>query len=200
MSIRFQCQSCSQPIEVDDEWAGKTVACPFCSATINAPDQSTLTDFEHIPTASPIVVSSAEAFVSHPASTDQPAPKRNRVAVVSLVLTGLFIFLQIVGAMIVSPHSIEIIDMQEKYQASDQSTDAQMRVLNDFVSHYGGEMPGWFIAYLLILLTSIPVFLAAIICAIIGIRHTHRRSLATTSLVICSGMFFVIFISTIVSM
>lgn len=200
MSIRFQCQSCSQPIEVDDEWAGKTVACPFCSATINAPEQSTLTDLEHIPTASPIAVSSAEARLSHPATTDLPIAKRNTVAVVSLALTGLFIFLQIVGAMIVSPHSIEIIDMQEKYQASDQSTDAQMKIVNDFVSHYGGKMPGWFIAYLLIQLSAIPIFLAAMICAIIGIRRTHRRSLATTSLVICSGIFFIIVVSSIVSL
>ena len=199
MSIRFQCQSCSQPIEVDDEWAGKAVVCPFCSATINAPEQSTLTELVHIPTASPIAVSSAEAKLSHPVTTDQPVPKRNTVAVVSLMLTGLFIFLQIVGAMIVSPHSIEIINMQEKYQASDQSTDAQMRILNDFISHYGGEMPGWFIAYFLIQLTAIPVFLAAMICAIIGIRRTHRRSMATTSLVICSGIFFIILVSTIVS-
>lgn len=199
MSIRFQCQSCSQPIEVDDEWACKTVACPFCSATINAPQQSTLTELEHIPTASPISVSSAEDHMSHLATTDQPV-QRNRVAMVSLVLTGLFIFMQIVGAMIVSPHNIEFIDLLEKYQASDQSADAQMKIFNDFVSHYGGEMPGWFIACLLIQLSAIPIFLAAMICAIIGIRRAHRRSLATTSLVICSGIIFMVVLSTFVSM
>ncbi|MCG3138474.1 MAG: hypothetical protein HJJLKODD_02339 [Phycisphaerae bacterium] len=33
---------CQQPVEVDDEWAGQQVGCPFCQRVVNAPTQSTL--------------------------------------------------------------------------------------------------------------------------------------------------------------
>jgi hypothetical protein len=40
MAIRFSCPSCRQPIEVDDNWAGQTVACPYCRRVVTAPAQS----------------------------------------------------------------------------------------------------------------------------------------------------------------
>lgn len=41
MSIQFTCSQCGQPIEVDDEHAGKTAACPFCQHLVTVPPQST---------------------------------------------------------------------------------------------------------------------------------------------------------------
>jgi hypothetical protein len=52
MAIRFTCQSCQQPIEVDDQWAGQSVACPYCEKVITAPRESTLPDHD-IPEATP---------------------------------------------------------------------------------------------------------------------------------------------------
>ncbi len=41
MSIQFCCTNCSQPIEVDEEHAGKTAACPYCRHMVTVPQQST---------------------------------------------------------------------------------------------------------------------------------------------------------------
>ncbi|MCH8806353.1 MAG: hypothetical protein IH986_09730 [Planctomycetes bacterium] len=42
MSIQFECPSCSQPIEVDDEYAGQTAACPYCRKVVSIPSVTTL--------------------------------------------------------------------------------------------------------------------------------------------------------------
>jgi DNA-directed RNA polymerase subunit RPC12/RpoP len=42
MAIQFRCPGCSQPIEVDDDYAGQTAACPYCRRVINVPMESTL--------------------------------------------------------------------------------------------------------------------------------------------------------------
>ncbi len=40
MAIQFPCPSCSQPIEVDDEYAGQSAACPYCRRVVNVPTES----------------------------------------------------------------------------------------------------------------------------------------------------------------
>jgi DNA-directed RNA polymerase subunit RPC12/RpoP len=42
MAIQFQCTGCSQPIEVDDEFAGRAAACPYCRRVVTIPTRSTL--------------------------------------------------------------------------------------------------------------------------------------------------------------
>lgn len=42
MAIQFQCPSCSQPIEVDDEFAGQPAACPYCRRVVSVPEKTTL--------------------------------------------------------------------------------------------------------------------------------------------------------------
>lgn len=42
MSIQFECPSCSKPIEVDDEYAGQTAACPYCRKVVSIPSVTTL--------------------------------------------------------------------------------------------------------------------------------------------------------------
>src|ERR1051326_6963684 len=42
MAIQFSCPGCSQPIEVDDQFAGQTAACPYCRQVVSVPVQSTL--------------------------------------------------------------------------------------------------------------------------------------------------------------
>lgn len=46
MAIQFACPSCRQPIEVDHEWGGQHVSCPFCERVVTAPTMSTLSDKE----------------------------------------------------------------------------------------------------------------------------------------------------------
>ena len=54
MAIQFQCPSCRQPIEIDEQWAAQPVACPYCKRVVSAPTQSTWPG-EHIPVASPAI-------------------------------------------------------------------------------------------------------------------------------------------------
>ena len=42
MAIQFRCAGCSQPIEVDNQFAGKTAQCPYCQRIITVPVESTL--------------------------------------------------------------------------------------------------------------------------------------------------------------
>lgn len=53
MPIRFPCPACRQPLEVDDEWGGQTVACPYCRRVVTAPRNSTWPTGE-IPIASAV--------------------------------------------------------------------------------------------------------------------------------------------------
>ena len=41
MAIRFACPACQQPLEIDDGWAGQSVACPYCRRVVTAPQSST---------------------------------------------------------------------------------------------------------------------------------------------------------------
>ena len=87
MTIRFQCGSCSQPIEVDDEWSAKPVACPYCRKTVTAPIESTLGDPAAFQAATPIetVRPGVQPVPIHPDATPPPLAK-NTLAIVSLAL------------------------------------------------------------------------------------------------------------------
>lgn len=41
MVIQFQCTGCSEPIEVDDDLAGASAACPYCGRVCTVPREST---------------------------------------------------------------------------------------------------------------------------------------------------------------
>lgn len=53
MAIQFICSGCRQPIEVDPEWAGQTVMCPYCRYVQTAPAESTFRP-EAVRPASPV--------------------------------------------------------------------------------------------------------------------------------------------------
>jgi hypothetical protein len=42
MAIQFACPSCAQPIEVDDEHAGRMATCPYCRRVVTVPTASTM--------------------------------------------------------------------------------------------------------------------------------------------------------------
>lgn len=53
MAIRFACPSCRQPIEVDNEWAGQSVGCPYCRMVVTAPSASAWPESQ-VPVATPL--------------------------------------------------------------------------------------------------------------------------------------------------
>lgn len=52
MAIQFNCPSCRQPIEVDDEHAGQVASCPYCRGVVTVPPTSTY-QTEPVPPARP---------------------------------------------------------------------------------------------------------------------------------------------------
>lgn len=36
MAVQFNCSSCGKPIEIDDEFAGQSVTCPYCRTVVRA--------------------------------------------------------------------------------------------------------------------------------------------------------------------
>ena len=52
MPIQFRCSNCGQPIEVDDEYAGRQAACPYCRSVVTVPMSSTYAP-QPTPTARP---------------------------------------------------------------------------------------------------------------------------------------------------
>lgn len=74
MAIQFQCPSCRQPIEIDEQWAAQPVACPYCKRVVTAPAQSTW-PAEPVPTASPTTYEvNTLGPTAPPASRVSPAP------------------------------------------------------------------------------------------------------------------------------
>lgn len=65
MAIQFRCVGCSQPIEVDNEFAGRTAMCPYCRRVVTVPAESTLHE------AAPAVARPADAAPGLP-PTDYP--------------------------------------------------------------------------------------------------------------------------------
>lgn len=184
MSIRFQCGSCSQPIEVDDEWAAKMVACPFCRKTVTAPAESTLEDPAGVPMATPVVAAHA---APDGAPLMAPVPSRNLFALVALVASGSVILCFGAGTIIANSHSLEIADIAERL-SNLEGGGSQMGAMMDYLDSRGGGMPAWLVMLTVLQLAGLSACLVAIVCGLLGMRQPHRRSMAVAALIISGGM------------
>ncbi|GAF80953.1 unnamed protein product [marine sediment metagenome] len=186
MAIRFQCASCSQPIEVDDEWASKTVACPYCHKTVTAPAESTLGDVAQIPTALPLDTGPADAVAAPP--PPHPLASRdvsgNRIAVAALVLACGTVALLGAANLILAPHHEELNRLMES-NSPDRTIGERMELQAEYFQEMGG-VPGWMLAASVCLITAAMAWLASIVCAVIGMRRVRRRRLAVFALVIAA--------------
>ncbi len=189
MALRFHCGSCSQPIEVDDEWASRAVACPYCRNTVTAPAESTITDVSQVPLASPLAADEE--------TTAQPIPpfaevakvhRRNRIAAVALGLAcgaaAQFVFVGILFA----PHRLEMEAIQERVTSLQQEGTGSLAAMQqagmEFYENYGGVPPGWMIAAVLFEMGGALMWIAALVCALIALRRPERRRLSVTALVV----------------
>lgn len=197
VAIRFQCGACAQPIEVDDEWASKTVACPYCHKTVTAPAASTLEDLSEIPTASPLAA--GDAATPYPPSPYQEAPvahPTNRLALVALILACCSIALLIMTNVILGSHRLELAELEETMTHAKSFTE-KMEAQSKFFET-NPEAPRWLISASMLVITSGLMDLAAIVCALIAVRRPRRRGLAVAALAIgglvpiffcCGGLF-----------
>lgn len=93
MAIRFACPSCKQPIEVDDQWGGKSVGCPYCQNAVTAPTSSTWPQ-EGAPVATPLgPTPAAPPSLVHghgqPSTATRPGSSAVWAFVLSLASAGL---------------------------------------------------------------------------------------------------------------
>jgi hypothetical protein len=186
MAIRFQCSACSQPIEVDDEWASRAVACPYCRKTITAPAESTLGNLSEIPTATPLTSPAEQPAPPAAQPPFQPAgePHPNRIAVVALVLALAAMALVIMYLQVLASHQAEI----ESFYKPGMSFGDQMEAFSEYLQSQQGSIPAWVIALSLLPITAGLCWIAAVVCAIIAVRHPQRRGLAVAALLIVGGV------------
>ena len=165
MAIRFQCGACSQPIEVDDEWAQRAVACPYCRKTITAPSESTLGDLSRIPMATPLMDVGSTVALPAPSSYAPPDSKANPLAVAAFILAAAMIILLLSGAMIVTSHALELEQLQKELQPMPGvDSGSQLRAVMEYIDAHGGQFPGWLVAVGVLQISSMAACAAAIVC------------------------------------
>ncbi len=178
MAIQFHCPGCRQPVEVDDEWAGKLVACPYCRRTVTAPAESSV-DISAIPAAKPLSVGAgspgAAATMAWGAGAAAVEPSRNLVALVGLCLAVAAWAAYVVGNVIIVSHAKDLL--------AGSASPAAMR--EQLMAKFATNPPGWFIGTLLLLMVSLGLWVGGIVCSLIGLRLPQRRSLAITGMVLC---------------
>ena len=189
MAIQFPCASCGQPIEIDDEWGGKTVACPFCHSRINAPLESQLAETEQVPTAAPVTPGVAQTDSSVVPADSVGVPERNRLAVVAAILAGLALIGLLTFNRIVAAHQEELQQVQNRtFELMDEGTGmfvASQKASMEVYEDNGGVPPNWILALGLVMALSGLVWLAALICGIFAVRKPFHRQYAVAALVAC---------------
>jgi hypothetical protein len=181
MAIRFQCSGCSQPIEVDDEWAQKFVACPYCRRTITAPAESTLPDPSQIPTATRLEQPQVPADLLPPFGPTRPAvPTSNVIAKVAFGLACTVVVTLGLYCLIGSLHQAEL----EPLIQPERTFSEQMQAFQEYTASRGGMPPGWMMAMSLLSLTGVVMWVAALVCGIVGVCRPSNRSWAIAALVI----------------
>ncbi len=197
MTIRFQCGACSQPIEVDDEWASRTVACPYCHKTITAPGESTITDLSHMPVASPLRVGEVGPGGLAPGSVAAPVYDANRLALVAAVLAAALVTFAICFQWIAVTHRLELEEFtQSMTKAGDFA--GMFKAQQEFYEAQGG-IPPWIMALAVVEVGGALTWIATIVCGVIAVRRPRRRGLAVSALVVaglfpivlcCGGLFW----------
>lgn len=86
MAIQFLCAGCQQPIEVDEEFAGKAAACPYCQRVVTVPAASTYS--AATASARPVAPGSGGAFPPVPGH-DPRLARAKRLGSFGLVCAGL---------------------------------------------------------------------------------------------------------------
>ncbi len=195
MAIQFQCPACSQPIEVDDEWSDKPVACPYCRKTVTAPQDSTLTADAAVTMASPISPVAPEgvtvpgydpAYGGGPAYDPQPK-QRNPMAVWSIVLSSAALVLYVAGSVLAAIGLLGFL--------GPDATPQQMQdVVEDVIQR--GELPTALAIGVCAVMLALPCWLVGLVLGIIALSRTRaQRGLVIISLVICGVLFLFLAVS-----
>ena len=184
MAIQFQCPACREPIEIDGEWAGKLVACPYCRKAVTAPLESTYV-VGHVPAARP--VARREGFEAVSAAEASPVPydgrplAGNAAAVWAVLLASASLFCLILALKTIAAHAEELKPFMDMQLIEGKSATEVSQALMD---HFQGAPPGWVMLLAVCMFLTLLFWLIGLICGLIGVRRRARRKLAITSLVL----------------
>lgn len=204
MAIRFQCAACSEPIEVDDQWARQVVRCPYCQRTVTAPAESTLPAIDQIPVANAVTTQKPVGPVGNVgpigALPPQPPPPTatNRSAVAALILAFLAVGFLFLAISTLSNHKLEMGELSERITEAGKSGKSPMSAVMDYMESQGGQMPGWLATFVMFEFASLGAWLAAIVFGIIGLFRPVRRGMAALALIICGGLCVLFCMSAVV--
>jgi len=204
MAIRFHCAACSQPIEVDDEWALKLVACPYCRKTVTAPAETQIEAVAPIPTAT--AAHDPQEIGSPPGAPPAVSPiihprRENSVAVASLVLACVLFSCVASCLVLYRVNAPELQAQQRRATELMQQGKSFMESFRAVVNEQAAVQPSpGLVAASVLQLIAIPVWIATLICGILGVRHAFRRGFAIIALcvvglappVICCGAFLAV--------
>lgn len=179
MPIRFHCPSCRQPIEVDDEWASATVACPYCQRHVTAPSESTLDATDPIPTAAPLTAPDGASLVWAGGTVRPGADHPNGIAIVALALGVMTVACFTTWRITIDPYLPQL----QAVAASGGGLSDMMQSYEEVFADTGG-MPLAVVAGMVCELIGIMGWFATIVCGVIALRRARRRQLAVTALVI----------------
>jgi hypothetical protein len=192
MAIQFKCPSCAQPIEVDDPWAGRSVACPFCEHTVTAPLASDATIATAPPTARPAPVESRASTGPESASRrptagaaagGTPDARPRPFAAWALTLSISAFACLIVTTIIVSRQL-------DKYLPDENPTPAQFREartqLQDEMEKQiqAGTPPAWVFAMMGGMLLTFLTWLGGLVLSIIALQYRARRRTAMAATIL----------------
>lgn len=183
MEIRFPCPSCKQPIEIDQEWASRAVACPYCRKTVTAPAESTLGPIDDIPMGRPL---SAPQMPSdeHPAT--QPPTPSSTLSVAALITACSMIAMVMITSAVALPHASELIEMQQ----TDGTLEENLQAMQRLIDSEGGSFPTWLVVVVLLTCVSMFAWLGAVVLGILALYRSSRKNLAAIALGIC-GLFLI---------
>lgn len=213
MAIRFQCPSCAQPIEVDDDLASRLVACPYCRKTVTAPATSTLSDPSQVPVAVPLAPASNAhgAQRTYAQRSDVPAgawpdgahyyppppnASGNALAIVAFALACTTLLMFLSAGIILSNHSVEFEEFMKLVEEHGTTVAGQMKAWNEFLERRGGVSPTWFFAFTALSFASMALSVVALVCGLVAVRRPQRRGFAMAALgitglyavLMCGGM------------
>lgn len=170
-SIQFACRSCGKAIEVDADWAHRLVECPYCHDTVTAPGMSTATP----PTARK--VEAPAGWPDEPAAQEahrlSPAPT-NRIAIVALLLAiSSWVALYAMGYLLfqhLPPPGNSQITVEQYYEQKVQDA-------------IKAKEP-WVLQLFLACVVTMGMWLAGLICGVVGLFRPVRRGVAVVALAI----------------
>lgn len=188
MAIRFQCAACSEPIEVDPEWARRLVRCPYCQRTVTAPAESVLPALDQIPMATasappraPFPTDGLQPLQGNPAPP--PLPQSNVSATVALVMAFLAVGFLLLAIWTVASHRLEMMEIQKLIEDARQQNQSPVSAMMTHLNKDGGALPGWMLMLIAFEFASLGAWLGSVIFGIIGAFRAPKRGMAVGALV-----------------